>query len=252
MDGQDLGSAIQEIERLTRASQKTEILKAPDQPSGVFYIVGPDGKADKTTADPAWHSEKLATPVELARFIKEHSDEGSATFLSETKAVFVYELTDRRDVAVCDLRLSPQFRWLKDSSGKAMDQKSFVRLLRIDFRGCLGDSNLLPLVRQLKFTADGAVEGNIQHGRESMGKQITAAVTGADAIPEDLTLFVPVFENHPFRARVACAVETLPHEQAFRLTPFPLEVPVAMDAAMEDVRRVLSGDKLPTVYRGLP
>ena len=256
MTGQDLGSAIREIERLTKAAHKTEIIAAQGagEPAGVYYLVGPDGLAQKVVAGPSRHREKLATPAEMAAFIDAYAGgEGKGvTYFDEQAVVYVFDGEDRRDFAVCELPKSPQYLKLAACACKAMGQADFVRLLRIDLRGCLAESNLLPLVRQLKFTADRASEAAIQHGRESIGKQITAAVTGESAIPEEVTLFVPVFENHPFRARIQCAVEVMVLDQAFRLTPYPMEMRQAVDAALEDVRHVVGGPDMPRVFRGQP
>lgn len=259
MTGQDMAGAIQEVERLTRAAHKTEILKADGEPRGVYYLVGPDGKAHRTVAGPDWHGERLATPAQLRTFVADHSagteDGKGVLFYDESRIVYVYDEGDRRDRAVCELVQSPQFKLLTALSDapKNFDQASFVRLLRITLRGCLPpDGNLLPLVRNLKFTSGAETERDVQHGRESVGRQVTAAVRGVDAIPEEVTLLVPVFENHNFKARVACAVEVMTHEQAFRLTPYPLEIKHAMDEAMESVAEVLGSDGLPAAYRGNP
>jgi hypothetical protein len=104
--------------------------------------------------------------------------------------------------------------------------------------------------RKFSSAADGA--GSIQHSRESIGRSINAAVTGEAALPEDVWLTVPVFENHPFRARIACALEIMPQDQTFQLLPFPLEVQQAMDTALADVVNTLKGENVPPAFRGSP
>lgn len=246
-----LAQAIKEIERLVTAANRTTLLEARGERGGVYFLVGPDGRAERVLAEPAWSAERLATPAELLRFIQERAGEKSAVFFGESGATFFYDRDDRRAKASCELVTSPQYQWLAHAKGGVMSQADLVRLLRITFRGCLpADGNLLALVRNLKFSTAGEAAVSIQHGRESLGKRVEAAVTGEGVLPEEVTLFIPVFENHPFKARVACALEVCPHEQGFRLTPYPLEVRNALDAAVEDVGTLLTASGLPPAYRG--
>lgn len=253
MDGQDMGSAIQQIERLVKDANKTDVLDVKGERPGTYYLVGPDGAATKHVADPAWHHEKLASPGELRRFIEANKDQGSAVFYDETKVVFVRDLDDRRDVAICELKETPQFQWLKGQSGMMHSQAELVRVLRIIFRGCLPpDGGLLSLIRNLKFNATADGGANLQHARESLGRAITAQVTGEQAIPEETTLMIPVYENHPFLARVVCAIEVFPQEQKFKLTPYPMELRRANDDTLASIAELLTDDGLPPVFRGSP
>lgn len=260
MDGNDMADAIDKVTELTKAGMRVELIAAQGEPAGHYYLMKPDGSATLTLAKPAWHNEKLATPADLREFIKEQANlEGAPLanhllYYDDQRIIFVYEQDDRRDRATCDLRKSPQFAWLEGASKNpaTLDQKSFIKTLRVLFRGCLGDSNLLALVRQLKFSNAAEGAGNIQHGRESIGRSISAAITGEAALPEDVYMQVPVFENHPFRARVACALEVMPQDQTFQLIPYPLEVQQAMDAALADVVNTLKGDNVPPAFRGSP
>jgi hypothetical protein len=254
MDGQDMAQAIDKISALATAAQKTTTLAVNQEPAGYYYLIGPDGKATLTEAKPGWHAEKLATPAQLRDFIKGTTMGEGALFYDEQRVTYVYSLDDRRDRATCDLKKSPQYLWLETAAAKpvVLSQRDFIRTLRVLFRGCVGESNLLPLVRDLKFTGASEGAGNIQHGRESIGRSITNAVTGQSAIPEEVALTVPVFENHPLRARISCALEVVPQDQTFQLIPYPLEVHQAMDAALADVVATLKADGVPTSYNGSP
>jgi hypothetical protein len=245
--------AIREIERLVVAANSSEILDVKGERKGVYFIVGPKGDAVKHVADPSWHSEQLETPRELLKFIASNKTDKSAVFIADEEVIFVSSLADRRDVAFCKLIEAEPYKWLKASSGNRLSQSDFIRVLRITFRECLGvDNGLIPLLRKLNFAASDGAAAEIQHGRESVARSINASIMGVNAIPEELVLRVPVFENHPFIAPVNCAIEIFPDERMFKLTPFPLQVRKAMQAALDDVENGLEGDELPPVYRGKP
>lgn len=247
-----LNAAITNLLETGKALAATTLLKGTPERTGVYYLVGPDGKAEMKVADPDWHRELLATPSDLRRFIENVADHNDGTtFYDEQKITFVFDLDDRRNLATTTLVPTPQYIWLAQKSGQTMTQKDFVRLLRINFRSAT-DGTLLGLVRNLKFSSNADAAGSIQQGRESMGRSIVNEVRGESAIPEEVALTIPIFENHPFMASVNCAVEVITAEQTFKLTPFPLSLKIAMDSALADIAELLSAEGLPPLYRGSP
>lgn len=245
--------SIREIERLVKAANTSEVLDVKGERKGVYFIVGPTGVVEKKIADPDWHSETLETPAELRSFIEDQKQDRSSVFIADAVVIFVRDLEDRRDRAYCNLIESEPYRWLKEKSASMLSQADLIRLLRITFKGCLGaDTALLALVRKLKFDASANASVDITHGRESVGKSINSQIMGVEAIPEEVVLRVPVFENHPFIAAINCAIEVFPHEQCFKVTPYPLQVRKAMAESLDSIESVLAQEDLPPVYRGKP
>jgi len=249
-----LGQALQLVAEQAKATVRTAVIGNVQEPTGYYYLIGPDGKAELKLGTPTWHSEKLANPDEMKSFVKErHSLNSSGiVFYDNAGITFVFDREDRRHRATCQLRISPQYAWLlhSESAGRRMTQSDFIRELRISFRGCLGDGNLLALLRQLKFANSADAAAAIQHGRESIGKQILLSVTGESAIPEEMALNIPVFDNFDRRTRVMCAIEIFPQEQQFRLTPYPQELKRAMDETIESIAFLFEGDDMPPAFRG--
>jgi hypothetical protein len=244
-----IAEAIEKLQSLANDAKKTSILPVAEEPKGTYYLVGPDGKAELKVAAPGWHGEKLATPQQLADFVADRKRENSVVFYNETGIHFVYDRDDRRDGAYCNLLISPQYAYLS-SPCAAMKQSDFIRLLRIQFRGCLGDSNLLPLAKNLKFTNDQAAAGQYEQGRQSLSRGVIAQVAGTDAFPEEVTLTVPVFENFEMRASIDCALEVMPLEQQFKLTPYPLELSSAMNETLAAIAGLFTGKDMPPIYKG--
>lgn len=255
MEGID--QAIQKVADLAirSASMVPTVVSLPER-AGVYAIVNPkDGSITARVREPGWHEESLETVAELGHFIQTYARGNSAVFVSSTDVVFIYDQGDRRDRALCGLVVTEEFDWLLQKSGTVMGQAEFVRLLRITLARTL-DSNpgLLPLVRQIKFTVGQDGETNIQHGKESMGRSITAKLMGVEAIPEEVLLQVRVYENGPnLKATVRTAIELDAANQRFKLTVFPGELEKARLEAMTAIQAGLQGqdeEKCPPVFLG--
>ena len=256
-DGAGLAGVTAQIERLTKEAKTTEVIELPKEPKGYYGVIDTHGALTAKLAERDWHGQQLETPAELVLFtdylIEQKKLADAAVFVSREAVTLVRSLDDRRDRATCSLKLSPQIKWLL-SPPDSLVQKEIVRALRVTFRSCGVPTELLSLLRSLRWNATGDVEGNIQHGKESLGKSIVNSVAGVEKIPEEVGLFVPVFDNYPtFRARVFVAIETLPEVQAFRLTPFPQEIENAFEAAMSGIRDDFAkASDRPKVFFGKP
>lgn len=255
MDGCDgIGTVGAQIERLVQDSLKSSIVAAPLEPAGYYYFQNPAGEAALTLAKPGWHGERLASPTEMLTFVRrriaDKALKNPAIFYNENTIVLAYDADDRRDVAVCKLVASEQWATLVRIGGKHVAQDELVRLLRIVFRGCLSDNRLLALIREIKWAIDTGGGNSVQHGRESMGKQIVATVQGVDAIPEETSITIPVFDNHTFRAKIDVAIDINVRNQTFALIPFPQELHNAMESALDDILIQFSAEGLPPAFRG--
>ena len=244
--------AIKEIERLVLQSRRTEFAADPGDPEA-YYIVRPDGQTDSERHTVGPHRELLDSIETFNHFITEPTggkNQNSEVWVSMDRISFVYDNLDRRDFAELPLKISEPTAWLLDQSKKPLRQSEIVRALRIVFRAHTSrDSTLLQLLRQLKFTSNGAAEGAIRHGEESLGRSIVNAVTGQDAIPEQTFLSFPFFSNVPSNVTLEVAVEINASEQVFFLTPMPGELERGKKIALETIAEQIIHDR---VFLGNP
>ena len=101
--------------------------------------------------------------------------------------------SDRRsDVVSWKLTDSARYKALSEDASKPRGHKEFVTFvvqnLKTEFDR--DASGLLGTIRSLKFSTQDESEGSVNHGRESMGRQIQQAVTGAEDLPETIVLNV--------------------------------------------------------------
>lgn len=251
-----LADGVKEIERLAMDSINLEpkLLALPQEKPGAYAIVTP-GKSGGTlverVAKPTWHNETLETPGQLNAFIgaldelrsdAAKSADPGVVYVSKEQVTFCYSFEDRRDRAVVPLVISKPFAWLSTPS-QSMDQKTLIRTLRIVFADCLpSDSNLISLLRSLRFTNNGEAQVDVQKGREAIGKNILNEVRGVDALPDEVVLTVPVFENTRSVVTIRCALEVYPDTQRFELIALPSQLHRGMTIALDDILSVVTAN----------
>lgn len=243
------------------AKDKATTLRVDAEPPEVYYLVTSDGKAERKIADPKARDHELHSLDQVGPFVDEYNGEKPIVWYSESGVVVLLDDTKRRDRATLRLTLTPPMSTLlrlDKEKPKRFSQRDFVRLLRIDLAECFYDKRLLTSVRECDFTQRGDTRGMIQHGRESLGRDIEAAVVSksTEGIPEDVDLTVRVFDDPSLMDRQAmkCAIELHAAEGQFELVPFPLAVRNAIDLELDVVGKLLHDacpDETP-IFRGKP
>ena len=158
---------------------------------------------------------------------------GPALWYEHAAVVLTYDYDDRRDRATLTLIESEQFKTLKAlQTIRALNQAAFCRLLKHDLAGAIPDT-LLPTIRRLTFTKNAGGNSDLQHGRDTMGRQVEAAVVGAIDIPEYLTAAVPIYANPGLTKRheIRLSLEISTTTEEFILRPLPDACQNAVDAA---------------------
>ncbi len=254
-----LADGVKEIERIAKTAMIVEpkLIAIPQEKPGTYGIVtpGPAGSAlkiEQKLAGPAWHNERLDDPAQLKAFITSmHEDRGVApengvVYISGRAIVYIYDFEDRRNHATCPLIKSPAWTWLEGKQ-PPMDQRTIIRLLRIVFDGSLPtDSNLVSVLRNVKWKQDGSVDANLQRGKEALGRTILNEAAGITNFPEEFTARVNVFENYRPRVAVRLALELLPDVMQFEVIPFPNQVHTGMADTLEMLREDIAATNVPT------
>src|ERR1019366_440856 len=117
---------------------------------------------------------------------------------------------------------------------------------------------IVDCIRVIKWEASSASDGNIQRGKTSVGKAATAAATGLESVPEQVTLSVPIFDNSfmPKPYDVRCALEIFEDTARLQLFPLPGEIEKAYARAEADLCQslhdLLGAESKVPVYLGTP
>ena len=135
----------------------------------------------------------------------------------------------RLETAVLNLDLSDVFKTLVAlrEMKKWHTHRDFIRLLRIDLARTIEDGSLLNRIRKVKIENGEMLSSEVRKSKESLGRQITAEISGESEIPDEVVLLVPVYSTAGEKARypIACSVEADPtRSEPFRLMPLPDEI----------------------------
>jgi hypothetical protein len=133
-----------------------------------------------------------------------------------------------------------------------MSQADLIRYLRVSFHNCV-PSSTVTLFRTLELKAANEARSHIGHGAESLGKSITAKVTGAAEIPDEITFTVPVWENYRPVREIRCVLDLDPHLMQFKLTPVASAIAQAQEAlelTLLDYLKTELAQNTDAIYRG--
>lgn len=243
-----------------KASQPHQI--AVGDPRKSTYVIG--GEVREVEASPAPRNHTLGHFDEVAKVANRFAgdDEGCmpVVWVGPASAVVVIDDDGHRvEKATLPLAESAAFKRLKElrsaPANAWMDQKAFVRLLRIDLAGTLEPGALLNAVRAIRWTSDTNVR--IGRGQESMGAEIMARCTDGKELPEEVVIRLPVYITQgvaKLAKPIACSVEVEPSENKLRLLPLPNEIERAQQDTLDEmagaIAAAIEGDT--PVYLGQP
>jgi hypothetical protein len=247
---------------LTDIISKAETPKKIDvaDPRKLFFAVG--GGVEQVELPPPPRDHKPGTLAEVIALANRFQEAGATPTVWHDERQVVLVIDDdghRVERATLAFEFSDFWRVLHDLANRQtwLDQKSFVRLLKIQLAGTLPPGVLLDRVRKLKFEGGQVVTSRIGRADESMGRSISNAVSGEGEIPDDVEVEVPVYRTPGETERfvVRCSIEIDASKMdAFRFLPWPDELQRVESLAVSSVgERLAEGlsEGIPA-YQGQP
>lgn len=237
-----IAEAIKALAELAVKASAPQKIDSGD-PRQIGYVI--NGEVDHVNTEPAprKHEVKsLADVVALATRFAGSEDSPVVWYDEDAVTLVIDDQGHRLETATFRLLTSEVFDKLAElaKSKPRLDQKSFVRLLRIDLAGTLEPVVLLNAVRAVRWSS--VTDANIGKQRESMGRDIEARCSDGKDLPDDVTLRVPVYrvagERTPLPCR--CSVEVDATDGTFRLLPFPDELDRVRQAAVASIAERLA------------
>lgn len=245
-----IAEALKFLTDLAAKAQAPQKLDIPD-PRFASYLIGGTPERIGIPAAPRDHQPKsLDEIVELANRFS--GDRGPVVWYDETKVVLVID-DDGHRVEKATLSLVPSDVFARVVALRLKperhEQKPFIRLIRIDLAGTLNPIDLLNHVRRIKFENGVARTGEVLRGKESVSMDILSKVNTETAIPEEVTLQVPVYKTIGLKDRygLRCAVEVDPADGMFQLLPLPDEIERVQHLAVDSIAARLKSGLVETV-----
>lgn len=254
--------AIDALTSIGRNEQPLKVINPRGEPDHVYLLVGPEGQREWMITEPKPRSHTATDLSAVTQFAKRFQaskdlEPGPVIWYYRTAVVCLIEDSERRDKVTLPLDYSPQMKVLRSLEGpaKPMCQAEMVLMMRTTFRDSVeACPEIIDILRSIKFQRNEDGESEIKQGKKSIGNRLTAEMTGSKALPEYVTLNVPIWANgfSAWRA-VECALEAYPEEQAFRLIPMPLQIEMAIvDAEASLADEIGEQAKDIPVYYGTP
>lgn len=223
------------------------IVPAPGEPDGAYYIRDKDGDLSLTFPVAPNRKHTVADVATLAVVAGKERETGFQLWygIDGIAIRFGYNL---ENVGRLNYKRSDQFqtlmRWAAVVS--PMSQKELVLLLRSTFADCQRRCpDLLPAVRDVKFKTLQESAGKVENTKVSLGKRIESEVSGTQAIPDQVTFEVPVFDSvFSFDATVRCVLDVDAQRETFRLIPIAADIQRGEDLAVSEIHAALV-DALP-------
>jgi hypothetical protein len=262
-----LAELMTKLEAMALKTVKPFTFHAEGEPDDVYYLVDKDGHAERVTADPEPRTYTAGSVAALCHVVADWvaAKTQPCVWFSREKVCATMNEESRREWIEYSLNTTKQFQVVSALSGaeKWKDQKSFLRLLRIDLHDCGIDPGAIAIFRNLRFSASQGGTGVIEMGKRSLTSDMKANLESAGGVvPEVLTLSVQVFEEPDFRCNVNCSVEQEPEKCMLALLPLPGEVENAVRMAEKQIgemiatrltaRLVAKQLESPPVYYGKP
>lgn len=251
--------AIDKIQAMAVASAAPHKIQLTDDK--VMYLHG-----DKQIVEgvpPPRRNHTVHDFSDFCEFVRSYEAEDSAgaltVFHNNAEIVAVLDMNERRDFVRLPLHLSERGSVLVNTlfEAQAFSPAKAVKLLRYTLHGTGPQTErVLGLLRTLDFHRQSVGKVDMQHGRESLGRQVEAAVQGRDQIPDQFAVQVALY-NVPGLRSIVVTVELglalLVQEEKIEIGVLGDQMAVAFDAAQLEIGKKLRG-LLPTcpIYHGKP
>lgn len=263
----DLSLQVETLQELTeiaqaavRAESRVAVVKLPDEPPGVYGLVDSVGKLIRCEAAPPPRKHTLLSVDQIPDLVERYRtlNQAPSVWISPEAVVVVLDDTPEKRIdgrAVCQLRKTDELQTLESVGAKEswLNQKQFIRLIRTKLADALGDQlpQLVATLRNIRFSSGTAGRGNLEHGRESLGREIESEVMSeVGDIPHTLRLDVRVFTDPAIKVRfpVDVALEIEPSNGTFALMPLGDGLQRIIDEQVSALRDLLGGLDCPVVY----
>lgn len=242
---------LEQIRQLAVNAAMPKIIPIPGDERTV--IIATDGGVEYRDIPPPVIAHTVGTLEDLIAFAKAGTPDKSSIWHDEDGVVLLLDESDRRDFVKLPFEYSKEFALMVqlEATDSFMTQAAFVRMLRIKLRV---DPSIVNVFRTIDFKRLDGSKGDIQHGKESLGRSVEAAVQGTVAIPEELVIGLPLYETLGERQNysVRCAVEVDAQQGTFKLTPFAGETAHVLQEHQGNIHRRLLEHFDVNVYYGSP
>lgn len=248
------------------AGPQNRVIKVPGEPAHVYHLIDGNGEIQRHTVTPPAEDRKALDIPTVVRSLSatERDGDPAEVWYSRTGVVGLIKWSDRTDRCTFALAHSKPFKMLGEwdqAGGRSLTQGELWALLRTTFAGCTpAHPNLKEQIGQVDIKKAQEASGTVTREKVSVSRKLMAEASGANQLPEVLTVEVPVFDSPqvPTKAQVRVAFDLDAQDERFRLVVLPNQMEAAAAtgeaALLKQIDEQLAAQKVEgvPVYYGRP
>lgn len=191
--------AMQWIAAQVTKAQSPQLLRVDDIPNKVWVAHG--GTLHTQDTEPPPLRLLVHSLGSLVAVVKNQVFDSAGVHIyvsGDSISVVDQSLDRRRGWCMLQLEQSIPLLRLVQIDGQSLSHAQFMRDFRTVFDRC-APAGFAGRFAKLDFKRRNDGTRTIEHGRESLGKSIEAAVAGADELPNEVTLQLPLFATDGLR-----------------------------------------------------
>lgn len=241
-----LVDALTFLANQTRKSMSPVFLKDPDSRLYMWLCDPVSGNMSQVPIDQpprSWTMTSISSFCDLA------NDPTIATssariFVSDKEVTLLCDDDDRAQVVNMPLIPDPRFELLRQfaKATSAMDHREFMQVIRRQF-GNAFPADVAARLRRVDSAASSRVQSEAGKGRDRGIREFISEVSGAEDLPDTVTISVPVFQVEGYSPQygIVCSLDVvMEHDKPmFLLFPQPGALLAATSAAQRDLATVL-------------
>ncbi len=239
-----LAEFLTALVRLAREADKVEIIPIPGDPR---HVLVREGQMTSERDVPApLRTPKISSFPDFAAAVRDPAIcPAPEIYYGPNGAVCYCDRADRREAVTLPLEWSEQWSAvLALRAGKSLTPKEAIAFLRYEINAASAEPVIAGL-RRIDFTRTGTGKSVVEHGRESLGRAVEAAVVQADQIPEAFDITIRPVVNDGFQTvqvTVRCGVVIDFEQQRIVLRLLPDEATRARQFFLVKLGSLLADD----------
>lgn len=241
-----LSEALDKVFALVKAAQTPTVLRVPGKHRTVFLQQGRD--VTEVKLDEPLRGGSLRSVDDFAAALLDKTiAKDPEVYVDDQGAVAFVDRNDRREVLRFPFVISKQWQAAASlEGGRLMKAKEAISFLRFQFPESTSTGAVIDGLRRVDFTRNGSSSTNTQHGKESLGRSVEAAVQQADKIPEEFSVEVAPLLSRGLRSisvRIRLGIVIDFESEAFMFRPMADQLEAARESfgfqALETIRAAL-------------
>lgn len=238
---------INEHTTITTCGDKRELLVCPPDTPRRSILSLEDMRAYVMARKGLFSGHSLAGGVDIES-VYDVGSEGSVIFYSVNGIEYIEQPHDKRGItATMELHYTDAYKAISEC--KWLSQKDFLRMLRIDLRGCMPNDMLATAMAKVVFKTQSAGASTVVQGRQSMSRELLQSINDESSFPEEYTFVLDVFDEVKLPVSIDCAIEVDMEKNIFKITPFTNSIKDSVNHTMEHIASRLK-EACPKCYFG--